>query len=51
MRVPENFMLSDSKSTILPEAGPRMPADTTDKETGRFQGEKALKPDELRNLF
>ena len=36
-------MLSDSKSTILPE--------NKVVDTGRFKGEKPLKPDDLRNLF
>ena len=36
-------MLSDSKSTILPE--------NKVVDTGRFKGEKPLKPEDLRNLF
>ena len=41
--VPQNFMLSDSKSTILP--------DHKVVDTGRFKGEKPLKPEDLRSLF
>ena len=42
--------ITDSRSVLVPE-GRKLQTIASEKETGRFEGEKPLKPEELRSLF